>query len=150
MALRILLGLGCLVAVLGTACGRGQANPQAALEKQFEDSMRDVTLVGQSTRANRPGVFDEKYRISSVRKVAGNKWLFNARVMYEGKDLPVPIPLTVEWAGDTPVVTLTDLTIPSVGTFTARVLFYRGAYAGTWSGHGEGGQLWGKIVKGQQ
>jgi hypothetical protein len=95
-------------------------------------------------------VFDEKYRISSVRKVAGNKWLFNARVMYDGKDLPVPIPLTVVWAGDTPVVTLTDLTIPSVGTFTARVLFYRGEYAGTWSGHGNGGQLWGKIVKGER
>jgi hypothetical protein len=147
MALRILIGLGCLAAVFLAACGRGQANPQAALEKQFEESMRGVTLVGQSTRANKPGVFDDKYRIDSVRKVAGDKWLFTARVMYEKRDLPIPVPLTVKWAGDTPVVTLTDLTIPGSGTFTARVLFYRGAYAGTWSGHGEGGELWGKIIK---
>lgn len=150
MALRILVALGALIAVFVSACGKGQANPQAALEKQFEDSMRDVTMVGQSTRRNKPGVFDEKYRIASVKKVAGDKWLFNARVMYGGKDLPVPIPLTVQWAGDTPMVTLTDLDIPGVGTFTARVLFYRNEYAGTWSGHGNGGQLWGKIVKGQQ
>jgi hypothetical protein len=151
MAFRLLLGAGCLVAVLTLACGRSQkGDPRAALEKQFEQSMRDVTLVGQSTRAHRPGVFSEKYRIDSVRKLAGDKWLFNARVQYEGHDLPVPVPLTVLWAGDTPVVTLTDLHIPGAGTFTARVLFYRGDYAGSWSGHGDGGQLWGKIVKGAQ
>jgi hypothetical protein len=33
----------------------------------------------------------------------------------------VPIPLIVRWAGDTPVITLTDLTIPGVGTFTTRL-----------------------------
>ena len=150
MALRLLIGAGCLLAMLTPACGRKQADPQAALEQQFEQSMRGVTLVGQSTRAHKPGVFDEKYRIDSVRKVAGDKWLFSARVLYEGKDFPVPVPLTLKWAGDTPVVTLTDLYIPGAGTFTARVLFYRGEYAGTWSGHGNGGQLWGKIVKGSQ
>jgi hypothetical protein len=150
MAIRVLLGVGCLAAIVAAGCGRGQADPQAALEKQFEESMRGVTLVGQSTRAHKPGVFDEKYRIDSVRKVAGDKWLFTARVIYADKDLPIPVPLTVKWAGDTPVVSLTDLSIPGAGTFTARVLFYRGEYAGTWSGHGEGGQLWGKIIKGAQ
>ena len=51
------------------------------------------------------------------------------------------------WAGDTPVVELTDLTIPGLGTYTARVLFYRDEYAGTWKGKNAGGQMFGRIVK---
>jgi hypothetical protein len=35
--------------------------------------------------------------------------------------------------------------------FTARVVIYKGQYAGTWSGtKGHGGQLFGNIVKGAQ
>ena len=59
-----------------------------------------------------------------------------------------PLPLEVKWAGnDTPMITLTDLTILNQGPFSARVLFYNGKYAGTWS-HGKvGGHMFGKIVK---
>ncbi len=43
------------------------------------------------------------------------------------------------------MVSLTDLTIPGLGTFTARVLFYEDRYAGTWQ-HGKvGGHMFGKI-----
>jgi hypothetical protein len=146
MAIGIFLRGAALIFLLA-GCGR-RDNSQATLERQFEESMRGVTLVGQSSRDNKPGVFDEKYRIDSVRKISGETWLFQARVQYGGRDIPAPIPITVKWAGDTPIVTLTDLTIPGLGTYTARVLFYRGGYAGTWSGRGGGGQLWGKIVKG--
>ena len=63
------------------------------------------------------------------------------------KDVTVPIPLEIKWAGDTPVITLTDLAIPSLGTFTARVVIYDGRYAGTWQ-HGQvGGHLFGRIEK---
>ena len=47
---------------------------------------------------------------------------------------------------DTPVITLTDISILGFGTYTARVILYRGQYAGTWSGKNYGGQLFGKIV----
>jgi hypothetical protein len=47
---------------------------------------------------------------------------------------------------DTPVITLTDISILGFGTYTARVVLYRDQYAGTWSGKNYGGQLFGKIV----
>ena len=49
---------------------------------------------------------------------------------------------------DTPVVMLTDYSIPTLGTFSARVFFYNDRYAGTWQ-HGKeiGGHLYGKITR---
>ena len=61
--------------------------------------------------------------------------------------MTVPLPLTVKWAGDTPVITLTDLAIPGLGHLYRAVLIYRGQYAGTWSAGDHGGELWGHIEK---
>jgi hypothetical protein len=134
---------------LSTGCSRKPDN-NADLEKQFQEMMTGVTLVGHSTRTNQEGLFgEEKYRIDKVSKVAGDTWLIQARIQYGSHDLPVPIPVAIKWAGDTPVITLTDLSIPGLGTFTARVLLYRGRYAGTWSAKDHGGELFGAIVRGQ-
>ena len=96
--------------------------------------MTAVTLVGHSTRLDQSGMFgEERYAIDKVSKLNGDTWLFQTRLKYGSREIPVPIPLTIRWAGDTPVITLTDLSIPGVGTYTARVLLYRDEYAGTWS-----------------
>ena len=59
----------------------------------------------------------------------------------------VPIAIKVLWAGDTPVMTLDDFTIPGIGTFSARVLFHGDRYVGTWQ-HGDvGGAMWGRVQK---
>jgi hypothetical protein len=59
----------------------------------------------------------------------------------------IPIVLPMRWNGDTPMIMMTDTSIPGVGTFTARVFFYGDRYAGTWQ-HGEvGGHLSGRIEK---
>ncbi|HUY87644.1 MAG TPA: hypothetical protein VMV10_02810 [Pirellulales bacterium] len=121
---------------------------QAALEKEFQESMSGATLVGYfTTNGQKDGksLAAEKYRLKTVKKLQGDYWLFEYQYGDQGKT--IPLSLEVKWAGDTPVITLTDLTIPGVGTFTARVLFYRGEYAGTWSGGDHGGKLFGKIVK---
>jgi hypothetical protein len=134
--------------VLLASCGKN-ISQQADNERMFAQRMQNVTLVGYSTRTNKEGTFGpEKYKIESVSKISGDTWLFKTRLRYDGKDLPVPIPITLLWAGDTPVITLTDMTIPGVGTWTARVMLYRDQYAGTWSGKDHGGQMFGKIVKG--
>jgi hypothetical protein len=83
-----------------------------------------------------------------VRTISGDTWLFKTRLRYDGQDLPVPIPISVVWSGDTPVITLTDMTIPGVGTWTARVMLFRDQYVGIWSGKDHGGQMFGKIIKG--
>lgn len=132
--------------VLAAGCAR-KPPAEADLEKQFQEMMSGATLVGHSTRLNREGIFgEERYVIEKASKVAGDTWLLQARLKYGGRDIPVPVPVSIKWAGDTPVITLTDLTIPGMGTFTARVLLYRGQYAGTWSAKDHGGQIFGKIV----
>lgn len=142
----------CVALLATVACNGSKKAPgeQEARERSFQQMMSGVTLVGQSTRWNKEGVSgEERYIINKVSKLAGDTWLFQSRLKYGSHDLPAPIPLAVKWAGDTPVITLTDVTIPGVGTYTARVLLYRDQYAGTWSGKDIGGQLFGKIVRNQ-
>ena len=118
------------------------------LEKEFAEKLTGATLVGHFTMDGREGVpREERYSILSVKKLAGDMWVFTARVQYGKKDVTVPIPLPIKWAGDTPVITLTDATIPGLGTYTARVMFYKDQYAGTWSGGDHGGHLWGRIER---
>jgi hypothetical protein len=143
--------LTVVVTLLSLSCSRKSTTASGDEERNraFADAMSGVTLVGYSTRLNREGLSkEERYQIEKVSHLAGDTWLFKARLKYEDHDIPVPIPLTVKWAGDTPVITLTDMSIPGVGTYTARVVLYREQYAGTWSGKNVGGQLFGKIVRG--
>lgn len=122
---------------------------QAELEKEFEKTMSGCVLVGRFTVVGREEVApkEERYTITKVKKQDDGDWIFLSRIQYGDHDVTVPIKLQVEWAGDTPVISLTDLTIPGLGTFTSRVLVYRGWYAGTWQ-HGKvGGHLFGKIEK---
>jgi hypothetical protein len=57
------------------------------------------------------------------------------------------MPINVLWAGNTPVMTLDKITIPGLGTFSARVVFHENKYAGTWVHDNVGGHLFGRIEK---
>jgi hypothetical protein len=120
------------------------------LIKKLEQHLTNVKLIGQFTVTGREDrePKPEEYTITSAIKLPdGDMWLINARVKYGNKDVTLPIPLEIKWAGDTPVITLTDLAIPSLGTFTSRVVIYDGKYAGTWQ-HGKiGGSLFGRLEK---
>ena len=133
----------------GAACSRSASSSEsAALEKNFQESLTGATLEGSFTRGADGRLREEKYAIEKISKIGGETWLFTARVRYGSRDVTVPMPLTVKWAGDTPMVALTDLSIPGLGgPYTARVMFYRGQYAGTWSAKETGGHLFGRIVK---
>jgi len=63
-------------------------------------------------------------------------------MQYRDRDIPLPLPVTIKWAGDTPIITLTDLSIPGMGTYTARVILYRDQSAGTWRPEGRRADLW--------
>ena len=125
---------------------RSQRNG-AALEEHFRQSLSGATLVGHFTVGDQKDLREEKYTITKVSKIPGGLWLFQVRIQYGNRDVTLPLPLKVEWAGDTPVITLTDLSIPNLGTYTARVLIYRDQYAGTWSGGDVGGQMFGRLVR---
>jgi len=88
----------------------------------------------------------ERYEITEVSKLEGDRWRFNARVKYGNVDVTLPVVVPMVWAGDTPMISITDFAIPGLGDeFGARVVFYDNRYAGTWD-HGEyGGMMYGTI-----
>jgi hypothetical protein len=95
-----------------------------------------------------PALSEDKYIIEKAAKVKDDLWRLDARVQYGSKDIQVPVTVHVKWAGDTPVIELTDEAIMGMGTFTVRIMLYRGHYAGSWSAaNGHGGQMFGDIVK---
>ena len=137
---------GWLVAISGA----GQSVDPASLtdlEREFTERMQDVALVGHFTIEGRAdlGGNPERYEIARVAKVGESEWRFDARLTYASIDATLPITVPLVWAGDTPMVSITDFTIPTLGTFTARVFFYEDRYAGSWQ-HGEfGGLMYGAI-----
>ena len=117
--------------------------------EKFSDSMKGVRFTGFFTvdGSDRPPS-EETYEIHSVQKFGDEDlWVFTARIKYGKKDVTLPMPLPVKWVGDVPVITMQDLNIPGLGTFSAHVVIDGQKYAGTWS-HGKvGGHLYGKISK---
>lgn len=153
----------CLAATFVTAVlcsGAHAAEPanagklsQAELEKGFEESLSGCIFRGYFTlrgQEQAKGLKEEKYTITSVKKLPGDDelWVFNVRIQYGDHDVALPLTLQVKWAGDTPVITLTDMLIPGLGKFTSRVVVYRGQYSGIWDGGGDhAGHLFGRIEK---
>src|SRR5688572_1827484 len=113
----LLIVLAAVALVIFVLMRQPQSPSEAERNRAFTESMSGVTLVGYSTRLNREGLSrEERYRIDGVTHLAGDNWLFRTRLNYSDREIPVPIPLNVRWAGDTPVITMTDLSIPGVGT----------------------------------
>jgi len=146
----------CLLALIATAARADDpAKPAAELSreeliKKLEETLTGSKLIGsysvegREDRVPKP----EEYTIVNATKIPeGDVWLIKARIKYGDKDTTIPMPLEIKWAGDTPIITLTNLTIPGLGTFTSRVLIYDNRYAGTWQHGKAGGHLFGRIEK---
>jgi len=119
---------------------------RAALEKQLAEKLSNARMSGFYTIEGQEGPpQQDQYTLGKVEKKEGDKWLFNARIEYGKKALSVPLELPVLWAGDTPVITVSGMTIPGMGTYTARVLIHGEYYAGTWSSPRHQGYLWGRL-----
>ena len=132
----------------GPARGAEKVPDQAELDKGFEKTMSGATLVGHFSMDGRGGQpKEERYTIQKVTKQQGDVWLFLARIQFGGRDVTIPMRIPVKWAGDTAVISVTDIGFPGLGTYTARVLIYGDQYAGTWSGKDHGGHLWGRIER---
>lgn len=135
-----------------TPAAEQAATPAAAATRRherFAALMKGVRLVGSFTRdddeAGTPR--QEEYEIAGATKIGtGDGWLVMARIRYGSVDVTVPVPVEVKWAGETPVITLDDVTIPGLGTFSSRVVLDRGRYAGTWTHDKVGGHMFGRIV----
>lgn len=126
------------------------APKQEDLEKIFTETLTNATFTGRWSLVKNGALTperDEKYGIQSVVKGADGKWTINAQMKYGQQDLTLPVPVKVEWAGDTAVIIVDKLGIPFGNTYSARVLVYEDTYAGTWSGGGHAGLLSGLITR---
>jgi hypothetical protein len=139
-----------LMAVSILAADPEKKQDRAALEQAFSTKLSGSLMSGafsldgrDSTGKNSP----DKYRIISAKKVQGDDWVITAKMKIGENEVDVPVPVKIYWADDTPVMSLTDLTIPGMGTFTARIMFYGNRYAGTWQHGDAGGHMWGMIEK---
>jgi hypothetical protein len=122
-----------------------------AAERAFAERMRNVTLVGSFTvsgREDQPPRAD-RYEIASVEKVGENTWRFNAKMDCCGQagQAGIPIVVPMHFVGDTPVIMMTDTSLPGLGTFTVRVFFYGDRYTGTWQHGAVGGHMSGRIER---
>jgi hypothetical protein len=125
---------------------------------ELEKTLSGATLVGHFTVTgdNEDGnegdgenskLTKERYELGEVKHLGSNQWLIQSRIKYGDHDVTVPLTLPIRWAGDTPVISLDEMPIPGLGTFTARVMIYRDHYAGFWSGKDHGGHLFGVIER---
>jgi hypothetical protein len=139
----------------GEEPGKEAAQPAGApsqdeLNKKLAADLTNVKFIGSFTVSGKESETpkEEEYTITSALKLPeADLWLLKSRIKYGKTDQTFPIPLEIKWAGDTPVITLTNLEIPGLGTFTSRVVIYEGRYAGTWQHGNVGGNLFGRIEK---
>ncbi len=120
---------------------------QAALEQAFAEKLTGASLVGSFSTDGKDGKAGDRYQIASAKKLSGDSWLITYQAKIGEQSVDLPIAIKVLWAGDTPVMTLDDFTIPGIGTFTARVLFHGDRYVGTWQHGDHGGAMWGRVEK---
>ena len=136
----------CLTAVTTPA-----ADELTPREQAFTRQMENCVLVGTFTvdgQTEGDPLKPERYEIESAVKASGDLWVFTVRIKYGKLDTKLPVTVPLLWAGETPMVSLTNASIPGLGEgFSARVLFHEDRYAGTWQ-HGKvGGHMFGRIEK---
>ena len=126
-----------------------KAAPLTAEEQAFATLLTGADLVGSFTVDGQAGApKQDRYSITKATKLKGNQWAVFARIKYNEVDITVPVGVNVDWAGKTPVLSVTDLKIPGLGSeFGTALLFQGDRYAGTWQ-HGKvGGHMWGRIER---
>jgi hypothetical protein len=123
---------------------------QLPREQRIANYLTGAKFVGSYTIDSK-GLSDAKeetYTISKAEKLpAEDMYRLTARIQYGDTDGEFPMELKILWAGNTPVITLDQVWIPGLGTFSARVLILNGRYSGTWDHDAVGGHLIGRIVK---
>ena len=150
LMLTAMLCLGVKGVVFADEPAKPAASPTPEMIKKLTEDLTNVKLIGSFTISGRENQAPkaEEYAITSAMKLPdGDVWLIKARIKYGDKDVTAPIPLEIKWAGDTPLITLTNMEIPGLGTFSSRVVIYEGRYAGTWQHGNVGGHLFGRIEK---
>src|SRR5215213_7347438 len=101
--MHLLSGFACIVIGATAALAQPTSAPatrpapvdQAALERQFEQTMSGARMVGYSTDTRRPDAppRQDGYTIDKVTKLPGgtDNWMFTARIPFRGAQIAVPL-----------------------------------------------------------
>ena len=142
------------LAMCGVGLGQQSTAPattqpdRETLEKELAERLSGARLTGYYMADGQEGPpKHDSYTLRKVEKRDGDKWLFTAVLSYGQQSMALPLVIPIYWAGDTPVISVTNFNIMGMGSYTARVMLYKDHYAGTWSSATHGGYLWGKIEK---
>ena len=125
----------------------GQELPR---EQRLANYLTGAKFVGAFTvdRSGPEKQKEESYTIHKCEKLPeAHMYRLTAKIKYGDTDGEFPMDLKILWSGDTPVITLDQLWIPGLGTFSARVLILNGRYAGTWDHGPVGGHMFGRVEK---
>ena len=139
--------------LLAVSCFAQETAPQppamelSPVEKKFQEQMSGVTMTGYFTVGDSAETKPDLYNIDKVVKIKDGVWNFSARIKYGTKEFKAVVAVPIQWAGDTPVITLQNYLIQGQGVYSARILIFNGMYAGTWGAQDHGGKMFGKIVK---
>jgi len=147
----VLFGLASAATAQDSSAKPAKAPTKEELIAKLKDTLTGAKLTGNFTiigKDDKPAA-PEAYWIVSAQKVdEGDLWLLKARIKYANKDITLPVPIEIQWAGDTPVMTMTNMAIPGLGDkFSTRVVIYDGLYSGTWAHGPVKGHLYGTIAK---
>jgi len=150
-SLCLVFGFGLVVSMSAVSAVGSDESKTEERDAAFSKSMENSVLVGSFTvdgKQDAEPLKSERYEIESVNKASDNLWVFTVRIKYGKLDTKLPVTVPMEWAGDTPMVTLTNATLPGLGEgFSARVLFHEDRYAGTWQHGPVGGHMFGRIER---
>lgn len=128
-----------------TPAAAAAAKDQETRDKWFADLLTNADLVGQYTASDAKDAKEDRYTILKAVKGEGDKWVITAKIAYKGVGVPMDITVPVRWAGDTPMIQLTEEKVMGMGPFTVRLMFHGDQYAGMWSSPRHGGMMWGRI-----
>ncbi len=117
--------------------------------QRLQTFLTHITFRGHFTTDKKGSEIDlpkqDEYTITSATHVSGDYWLLTSRIQYRDIDVTLPVPVMIRWAGTTPVITLEEVTLPGMGTFSSRVLIHKNRYTGTWQHDDVGGHLFGTL-----
>jgi len=117
----------------------GSATPGAlsAQEVAFAAMLKNATLRGSWAPIDKRLLGEEQedgYRIVRAEKINGSQWSLVSRFKFQGKEVNVPFPVTVHFAGDAAVLALDKIPLGDGTLWSARILFHDDVYAGSWWG----------------
>ena len=135
----------------GLAAADVKDESESEREAEFSAMLKNATLKGSWIPVQQGATAAEKadsYHVLRAKKIADDKWHIVWKIKHQGKEIAYPIEVTVKWAGDSAVMILDEVKTGSGKRYSARILFHKDRYAGSWWGKDQpGGLLSGVITR---